>query len=48
MRLHFEHSGFDLPQPCGEEAFQGAESGWAKMLKQLAAGRRQLFGVTRL
>ncbi len=36
-RLVFEHSGFDLSQPWGEQAFQGAEFGWAKMLKQLAA-----------
>ncbi|HQY88715.1 MAG TPA: SRPBCC domain-containing protein [Tepidisphaeraceae bacterium] len=34
-RLFFEHSGFDLSQPFGEEAFHGAEFGWAKMLKQL-------------
>lgn len=35
-RLFFEHSGFDLSQPFGEQAFHGAEFGWAKMLKQLA------------
>ncbi len=35
-RLHFEHSGFDLSHPFGEQAFRGAEFGWAKMLKQLA------------
>jgi uncharacterized protein YndB with AHSA1/START domain len=35
-RLHFEHSGFDVTQPWGEQAFKGAEFGWAKMLKQLA------------
>lgn len=36
-RLLFEHSGFDLAHPFGEHAFKGAEFGWAKMLKQLAA-----------
>ena len=36
-RLFFEHAGFDLSQPWGEQAFKGAEFGWAKMLKQLAA-----------
>jgi uncharacterized protein YndB with AHSA1/START domain len=35
-RLHFEHSGFDLSHPFGNQAFKGAEFGWAKMLKQLA------------
>lgn len=35
-RLFFEHSGFDLSQPFGEQAFHGAEFGWAKMLKQFA------------
>jgi uncharacterized protein YndB with AHSA1/START domain len=35
-RLVFEHSGFDITQPWGEQAFKGAEFGWAKMLKQLA------------
>jgi uncharacterized protein YndB with AHSA1/START domain len=34
-RLLFEHSGFELSQPFGEQAFKGAEYGWAKMLKQL-------------
>lgn len=34
--IFFEHSGFDLTQPWMEQAFQGAEYGWAKMLKQLA------------
>ena len=34
-RLFFEHSGFDVSQPWGEQAFKGAEYGWAKMLKQL-------------
>ncbi|MEX2213401.1 MAG: SRPBCC domain-containing protein [Phycisphaeraceae bacterium] len=36
-RLLFEHSGFDLSQPYGEQAFQGAGYGWAKMHEQLAA-----------
>jgi uncharacterized protein YndB with AHSA1/START domain len=36
-RLVFEHSGFDVSQPWGEQAFRGAEFGWVKMLKQLAA-----------
>lgn len=36
-RLSFEHSGFDVLQPWGEQAFEGAEYGWAKMLKQLVA-----------
>lgn len=36
-RVHLEHSGFDVTQPWGEQAFKGAEFGWAKMLKQLAA-----------
>lgn len=36
-RVLFEHSGFDVSQPFGEQAFKGAEFGWAKMFKQLAA-----------
>jgi uncharacterized protein YndB with AHSA1/START domain len=36
-RLFFEHSGFDLAHPFGQQAFKGAEYGWAKMLNQLAA-----------
>jgi uncharacterized protein YndB with AHSA1/START domain len=36
-RVLFEHSGFDVTQPFGQQAFKGAEFGWAKMLKQLAA-----------
>jgi uncharacterized protein YndB with AHSA1/START domain len=36
-RLFFEHSGFDLSQPFGEQALKGAEFGWARMFKQLAA-----------
>ncbi|QDV17694.1 hypothetical protein Pan153_23480 [Gimesia panareensis] len=34
-RLIFEHAGFDLTHPHGNQAFKGAEYGWAKMLKQL-------------
>jgi uncharacterized protein YndB with AHSA1/START domain len=34
--LVFEHSGFDLSQSFGEQAFKGAEFGWTKMLKQLS------------
>ena len=34
-RVLFEHSGFDVSQPFGEQAFKGAEFGWAKMFKQL-------------
>lgn len=36
-RLLFEHSGFDVSLPFGEQAFKGAEYGWAKMLGQLPA-----------
>ncbi len=36
-RLFFEHSGFDLSLPWGNQAFKGAEYGWAKMLGQLPA-----------
>ena len=36
-RLLFEHSGFDFSHPGGNQAFKGAEFGWAKMLGQLAA-----------
>jgi uncharacterized protein YndB with AHSA1/START domain len=36
-RLIFEHSGFDVTQPRGEQAFKGAQFGWAKMLEQLSA-----------
>lgn len=34
-RLLFEHSGFDVSQPRGQQAFKGAEYGWAKMLGAL-------------
>lgn len=36
-RLFFEHSGFDLSLEWGEQAFKGAQFGWAKMLEQLGA-----------
>lgn len=36
-RLLFEHSGFDLSHAWGDQAFKGAEFGWAKMLGQLPA-----------
>jgi uncharacterized protein YndB with AHSA1/START domain len=36
-RLLFEHSGFDLAHPFGEQAFKGAGFGWTQMLKQLEA-----------
>jgi uncharacterized protein YndB with AHSA1/START domain len=45
-RVVFEHSGFDVSLPWGDQAFRGAEFGWAKMLKRLPpviaglAGRR--------
>jgi hypothetical protein len=34
-RVFFEHFGFDMSQPWGEQAFLRAEFGWAKMLEQL-------------
>lgn len=43
-RLFFEHSGFDLSQPFGEQAFRGAGYGWTKMLEQLAAKLAGSFG----
>lgn len=36
-RVLFEHSGFDVSQGWSDQAIQGAEYGWAKMLKQLPA-----------
>jgi uncharacterized protein YndB with AHSA1/START domain len=36
-RLCLEHSGFDVEQAWIEQAFKGAEYGWAKMLKELPA-----------
>jgi len=35
-RILFEHSGFDLSQPFGGQAYQGAKFGWAKMFGQLS------------
>jgi uncharacterized protein YndB with AHSA1/START domain len=34
-RVFFEHSGFDLTQPWGKQAFRGAELGWQSMLDRL-------------
>jgi uncharacterized protein YndB with AHSA1/START domain len=36
-RVLLEHSGFDPSLGWGDQAIQGAEYGWAKMLKQLPA-----------
>ena len=36
-RLIFEHAGFNFTHPFGNQAFQGAEFGWTKMLRQLVA-----------
>jgi uncharacterized protein YndB with AHSA1/START domain len=36
-RVFFEHSGFDVSQPWGDQALRGAEFGWARMLGQLPA-----------
>jgi uncharacterized protein YndB with AHSA1/START domain len=36
-RVFLEHSGFELSESFGKQAFQGAEFGWAKLIKQLAA-----------
>lgn len=35
--LFFEHSGFDMSQPWSEQAIQGADYGWADMLRKLPA-----------
>lgn len=35
-RLFFEHTGFDLDHPWGQQAFKGAEYGWASMLGKLS------------
>jgi len=35
-RLHFEHSGFDVSLPYGEQAYKGAGYGWAQMHAKLA------------
>jgi hypothetical protein len=34
-RVFAERSGFDMSQPWGEQAFRGAEFGWATMLERL-------------
>jgi hypothetical protein len=31
-------SGYDMSQPWGEQAFRGAEFGWAKTLERLPGG----------
>lgn len=36
-RVLFEHAGFNTAIPHGEQARKGAEFGWAKLFKQLAA-----------
>ena len=36
-RILFEHSGFDVSAEFGEQAFQGAKFGWAKMLGKLSS-----------
>jgi uncharacterized protein YndB with AHSA1/START domain len=33
--LVLEHSGFDITQPFGQQAFKGADYGWANMLSKL-------------
>jgi uncharacterized protein YndB with AHSA1/START domain len=43
-RVLLEHSGFDVSQPWVEQAFRGAEFGWAKMLKQFPAVVASLAG----
>jgi len=35
MRVFFEHSGFDVSQPWGKQAFRGAEVGSEKMFERL-------------
>jgi uncharacterized protein YndB with AHSA1/START domain len=35
-RLFFEHSGFDVSPPWGDNALRGAEFGWTKMLERLS------------
>lgn len=41
-RLLFEHSGFNVSEQFGEQAFHGAEYGWARMLKQLGVAAADL------
>ncbi len=36
-RIFFEHSGFDVSQSFGEQAFKGAGYGWASMFNKLTA-----------
>jgi uncharacterized protein YndB with AHSA1/START domain len=36
-RVFFEHSGFDLSLPWSDQAFKGAEFGWANMFGKLPA-----------
>lgn len=36
-RVRFEHCGFDVSQPWGNQALRGAEFGWKKMLEKLPA-----------
>ena len=43
-RVFFEHSGFDVSQPWGEQALQGAEFGWARMLERLSAAVVERIG----
>jgi hypothetical protein len=37
--IYFEHSGFGMSQPWGQQAFREADFGWVKMLKRLKAWR---------
>lgn len=41
-KILFEHSGFDVSQPWGMQAFKGAEYGWATMLGALPAAAAKL------
>ena len=43
-RLFFEHSGFDLTQPRGKQAFAGAAAGWERMLAKLPLVAERLPG----
>lgn len=36
-KLFFEHTGFDVAQRFGKQAFAGAEYGWSMMLEQLVS-----------
>lgn len=33
--LHFEHAGFNLDTPMGQQAFQGMGSGWPGLLSRI-------------